>query len=202
MSAADIPPPRQRSPLAGAMAAGRYGAAGPDPLVLREVPSSIVELGIRRGRSDELRAAIRRAFGLELPRPGRTIDAGSGSVIWIRPDTWLVMAARGPEGALAGRVKAIVGDAGSVVDQTHGKTVLNLAGEAAPLALRKGCRLDLDPSAFPAGATAVTQIAHVGCILHRREGDAGFDLTVSSSYAVPFFEWLCASAAEFGYEVR
>lgn len=199
--------PEHRSPLAGTLAAGRYGTPTGDPLFLREVSSSVVELSARRGRTGDLAAAIRGEFRLELPSPGRAaepaaLDPGDGRAIWIRPNAWLVVADRQAEGALARRIKAAAGDAGSVVDQSHGKTVLRLSGTAARAALRKGCRLDLDPPAFAAGSAAVTQMAQIGCVLHQRDARPAFDLIVPSSYAIPFFEWLADSAAEFGYEVR
>lgn len=186
--------------MAGVLAPGRHGAASGDPLILREEPSAIVDLSARRGRADDLATTMRGAFGLELPRPGRAADATAGRAIWIKPDAWLVVAPREAEGALARRVKAAVGDAGSVVDQSHGKTRFSLSGAAAARALGKGCRLDLDPSVFAPGSTAVTQMAQIGCVLHRH--DQTFDMIVATSYAIPFFEWLCDSAAEFGYEVR
>ena len=196
------PAPEPRSPLAGHLKPGRHGAAGSRPLVLREVPATIVGLAARRGRAAELTAAVRGALALDLPPPGRGAAAAEATALWIQPDTWLVVAPRGIEGALAARLKGVAGAAGSVVDQSHGKTLLHLAGADARATLGKGCRIDLDPAAFGPGRAAVTQMAQVGCVLHQRDDVPSFSLIVPSSYAIPFFDWLCHSAAEFGYEVQ
>ena len=65
----------------------------------------------------------------------------------------------------------------------------------------KGCRLDLDPPVFGAGHSAVTQVAHIGCVLHQRDATPAYTLIVPSSLAEAFYEWLTHSADELGYEV-
>ncbi len=119
------------------------------------------------------------------------------TAVWIRPETWLVIAPRGPEGALARRLAQAAAGAGSVVDQSHGKTRLRLAGGHARQVLAKGCRLDLHPSVFGPGRAAATQMAQVAALLLQRDDTPAYELVVGSSYAVPFLEWLTESAAEF-----
>ncbi|BBK34029.1 N-methylglutamate dehydrogenase subunit D [Stella humosa] len=194
--------PEPWSPLAGHLVAGRHGAVTGEPLALREVASSIVDLAARRGRAGDLVAAIRGAFGFDLPAPGRWAGDGEVTAVWIKPETWLLLAPRGVEGAFAAGVKQAAGDAGSVVDQSHGKTRLGLSGVMAREALAKGCRIDLDPSAFGPGRSAVTQISQTGCVLLQRDDTPAFELVVGSSYAIPFFDWLTHAAAGFGYEIR
>ncbi|MCC7275866.1 MAG: sarcosine oxidase subunit gamma [Alphaproteobacteria bacterium] len=201
MSAPEPAVPAPRSPLAGVATTGRYGAAGGTPLAIAEIPAAIVQLAARRGRAGDLARAVSGAFGLDLPPPGRAASARGIDAIWIQPDAWLLLAPRGAEGALAAEVKRAAGDAGSVVDQSHGKTLMSLAGAAARRVMAKGCRLDLDAPAFGPGRAAVTQIAQIGCVVHQRDAIPTYGLVVPSSLAIPFFEWLTSSAAEFGYEV-
>lgn len=165
--------------------------------MITELPSAIVDVAARRGRTADLAAAMRGELGLDLPPPGRFAEAGDVTVVWIRPETWLMLAPRGVEGELARRLTAAAGDAGSIVDQSHGKTRLRLAGGSARQVLAKGCRLDLHPSAFTTGQAAVTPMAQIAAVLLQRDETPAYELVVGSSFAVPFLQWLTESAAEF-----
>lgn len=165
--------------------------------MISELPSAIVDIAARRGRAGDLAAAIRAEFGLDLPPPGRFAGSGHITAVWIRPETWLVLAPRGAEGALARRLVEAAAGSASVVDQSYGKTRLRLAGAAAPRVLAKGCRLDLHPAQFGPGQAAVTQMAQMTATLLQRDDTPAYELVVGSSYAVPFLEWLTESAAEF-----
>ncbi|WP_374445904.1 sarcosine oxidase subunit gamma [Stella sp.] len=188
-SVADLSAVEPRSPLSV--------AAVPAHPMIAELPSALVDVAARRGRGEDLAAALSAEFGLALPPPGRFAEGRDATAVWIRPDTWLVIAPRGPEGALARRLAQAAGAAGSVVDQSHGKTRVRLAGRHARRVLGKGCRLDLDPAAFGPGQAAITQMAQVSALLLQRDDTPAYELVVGSSYAVPFLEWLTESAAEF-----
>ena len=192
--------PESRSPLVGIRHAGRFGADRPDPLRIAERPAAIVQIAARRGRAAACAGRLRQALSLDLPVPGRSAAAGDLVALWIQPDAWLVVGPRGVDGDLARRLADAAGDAASVVDQSHGKTVLTLSGGAARDVMAKGCRLDLHPQVFPTGSTAVTQIAAIGCIVHRTDDAPTFALIVPSSLAESFWDWLTVSAAEFGYQ--
>nr|WP_283949706.1 sarcosine oxidase subunit gamma family protein [Limobrevibacterium gyesilva] len=144
---------------------------------------------------------MQAGFDLQLPSPGNAASAGEITALWIQPDAWMLVAPRGSEGALAARIKAACGDAGSVVDQTHGRTVLHISGRRAAWVLAKLCRVDLHPSAFGPGRVAVTPVADLACVLHHSDAAPGFDLIVFSSYAVSFLESLTHAALETGYDV-
>ena len=188
------------TPLARVALPGRFGAAGEAPLRISLPARDIVQLAARRGREGELAAALGAAFGLVLPGPGRSATAEGRTAIWLQPGIWAIAAPRGTEGALARDLADIAAASAAVIDQTHGRCTIRIEGARVRDALCKGCRLDLHPKAFPVGATATTQIAHIGCLLHRAEADA-FELTMMATFAQPFWEWLTGVAAEFGYEV-
>jgi sarcosine oxidase subunit gamma len=54
---------------------------------------------------------------------------------------------------------------------------------------------------FPAGTSALTQMAHVGVHLTRVDGDA-FDLSVFRGFSESFWEWITEQAEEYGYQVN
>ena len=161
----------------------------------------LVQLMARRGQAATVTEALRCAFGLELPAPGRADTAGDVVALWTQPDGWMLMAPRGAEGELAQRVKAACGELGSVVDQTHGRSVVRVAGERAREVLARICRIDLHPRAFARGQVAVTPVAELPCLVFQPDDVPSFDLVVSSSYAGWFLDAVTHAAASVGYEV-
>jgi len=105
------------------------------------------------------------------------------------------------EGAFARTIKAACGDAGSVVDQTHGRAVFSLAGPNARYVLQKLCRLDLHPRVFGPNRVATTPIAEIACLLHQRDDFSTYDLIVFSTFATHFAAALTHAAAGVGYEM-
>jgi sarcosine oxidase subunit gamma len=194
--------PDRRSPLAVALNPGRRGADGGAPVAISERRPAIGEIRAGRGREAALTAVLEARTGLALPAAGRTAAAGGKTAVWIAPGAWLVLAPFEGEGRLAGDLRTIVAGHGAVVDQTHGKAVLRIAGTAAPSVLDKGCRIDLHPRVFGPGRSAVTPIAHVNVILMQIDGVPTFELVVPATFSATFLEWLEMSAAEFGYTLE
>ena len=125
----------------------------------------------------------------------------AATVMWAGPDQWLVQAIDREDGALLTELQKKLGDMASVVDQSHGRVVINVGGIRARDVLGKGTPVDLHGDVFPVGKSALTQMAHVGVHI-TRTGQNEFTLSVFRGFAESFWEWLCTSAAEFGYQVR
>ena len=180
---------------------GRYGATGDAPVRITEQACTLVQVFARKQRAAELAAALRVTHGLELPSPGHATTSGEISALWIQPDGWLLTGPRGAEGALAAAMKSTCGDAGSVVDQTHGHAVLRLSGTNAPLVLMKLCRIDLHPRVFGRGCVAATPVAELPCLLHQLDAMPSYDLIFPATYASSFVASLTHAAASVGYEI-
>nr|WP_232478956.1 sarcosine oxidase subunit gamma family protein [Roseomonas rosulenta] len=155
----------------------------------------------RRGRLDALTQAIQGAFGVALPGPGETSTGADATAIWIQPAAWLIMAPRGTEAALAARAAVAFAGIAAVEDQSHGRTVIAVSGPAACAVLARGCRIDLHPRAFGPGRAAMTQIAHVSCLVHQVHASPSFELTVFSTLAEHVFHWLLEAGAEAGVRI-
>jgi sarcosine oxidase subunit gamma len=97
-------------------------------------------------------------------------------------------------------LKALLVGLASCSDQSHGRVILRIAGPRARALLAKGTPIDLHPSAFGPGRSAVTQMAHVGVHLIQTGEDA-FELSVFRGFSENFWEWLTEQAEEFGYQV-
>jgi sarcosine oxidase subunit gamma len=188
-SLANLPPP------------GRYGATGDAPVRITEQARTLVQVFARKRRVAELAAALRATYGLDLPSPGHATASGEISALWIQPDGWLLTTPRGVEGALAAAIKSACGEAGSVVDQTHGLAVLRLSGASAPLVLVRLCRIDLHPRVFGRGRVAVTPVAELPCVLHQLDALPSYDLIFPATYAGFFVGSLTHAAVSIGYDI-
>ncbi|MCC6469498.1 MAG: sarcosine oxidase subunit gamma [Alphaproteobacteria bacterium] len=193
--------PEPRSPLVQALKPGRHGAVGARQVTLRAYRRSLVQLQARKGRAADLATAVRQGLGLALPPPGRAETSPTLAAIWIQPSAWLLCAPYLAEGDLARSVRAAVGSAGAVVDQTHGKSVLRLSGPTARAVLETGCRIDLHPRAFAPGQAAATPVGHIDCILRQLDNAPSYELIVASTLAEAFVDWLLHAAAAYGCEV-
>jgi sarcosine oxidase subunit gamma len=158
---------------------------------------ALVQVLARPGRGE----AVATSLGLD-PAPGLASATPVGAALWLAPGAWLVVVEGGEDGALCEDLRARLRDLAAVVDQSHGRAVLRLAGIPARAVLAKGCRLDLHPRVFTPGMCAQTVIAQIAVLLHQCDEIPTYDLYVPAGYAVDFLEWLTSSAAEFGFRTE
>lgn len=174
------------SPIADVALQGRFGADKGAPGVALSVrhPLSIVTVITRKGNGK----AVAEALSKYRPQ-------------WAGPDQYFVVAETRGEGALFADVSSALAGLASVSDQSHGRVVIRIEGPKARAVLAKGTPVDLHPDEFPAGRSALTQMAHVGVHL-TRVGEDAFDLSVFRGFSESFWEWITEQAEEFGYQVR
>jgi len=193
--------PDAHHPLAGHLAPGRHGAAGPNPVRVSTPLRDIVQVAARKGQAAALKVALKAAFGLELGEAGHATSGGGLTALPIQPDAWVLVSEPRGEGILAAEVKRAVGVSGSVVDQTHGRCVVGLTGDRAPEVLSRMCRIDLHPAVFGPGKIAVTPMAELFCVLSH--GPAShYEMIVFSTFADSFLHSVITAAATTGYEIE
>jgi len=88
----------------------------------------------------------------------------------------------------------------SIVDQSHGRTVLRLTGPRIRDALAKGVPIDLHPRAFKAGDSAATLVSQIAVHFWQVDDRPTYEFAVARSLAASFWHWLEASAAQYGLE--
>ncbi len=76
-----------------------------------------------------------------------------------------------------------------------------VAGADAARALNRGCPLDFDPRAFPAGGCAQSVLGHIGALFHKPGEAPAFVVMVARSFADDARDFLIASAATGGYRL-
>jgi sarcosine oxidase subunit gamma len=168
--------------------------SGPE-LTLARCRADILEVAACRGGAGELAQRARDA-GCTLPPLGRAQPSAAALALAVRPERWLLLLPAAAAGANAAAWQRRCAGAGTVVELSAGLHAFALTGSAAREVLRRGCRLDLDPAVFPAGAAAATSIAQVAVTLAALP--AGLLLLTPGSTAGHFTEWLGGAARAFG----
>ncbi|MEM9590750.1 MAG: sarcosine oxidase subunit gamma family protein [Pseudomonadota bacterium] len=185
----------------GVSAAGRYGNPnGTAGVTLTERANlGLATLEVRKGQTAALAEKVQAMYGAALP-VGPVSASGTGvRFIGIAPGQWFAVSETMPNEALAVDLATKLQGLASVADHSSGRMVMRLEGPAVRDVLAKGLAVDIDPSVFIDGAAALTNIGHIGVLVWR--DDEAFDLTVFRSFAGSFYDWLQASAAEFGIDV-
>jgi methylglutamate dehydrogenase subunit D len=175
-------------PVVDSEARGRFGNTSGKPgseiTILRAVTTVLVIA--RRRKKRQLEEAVVGLKGMD--------------VRWAGPDQFFVMAVGVPDGEVEKLVRKKVGDVASVVDQSHGRVVFQIAGDKARDILAKGTPVDLRDERFPVGKSALTQIAHIGAHLTRVGQDA-FQVSVFRGFSESFMDWLKMHSLMYGVSI-
>lgn len=143
-------------------------------------------------RGDEAAFAERlRAAGWELPAFGHLWSAPGRLACSVRPGRWLLAAeptVAAPTGTLATLCEGAIAETGAVTDLSAARGAWRICGPQARDRLAAGCRLDLDPAAFPVGRATVTLISQVPVFIASM--DEGWLLMAPSSMAEHIEGWL------------
>lgn len=174
----------------GVLVADRYGLG-------------IATIHARKARVAALADRLRQHYGVELPHGPRRVASGVCALAGIGPQSWLATVEHAAN-SVAVLLKAAIGDAASVVDQSDGYPVLRMLGPRVRETLRKMVPIDLHPRAFDVGHVAVTGAGHIGVSLWRLEdhpaGWPVFEMSIPRSMVDCFWNDLTNCAAEFGLD--
>jgi sarcosine oxidase subunit gamma len=171
----------------------------PAGVTVAEAALDIVELAALRDRLHVLKALAARR-GLALAERGRIMATRDTLVLCVRPQRWLMLSPRVDTGLAASRWQEASAGMAAAVDLSSALLALHVYGPNAREALTRGCRLDLDPAAFPSGTAAATVIAQVSAILVALP--SGLLLLTPATTGRHFRDWLSSAARPFGLEVR
>ena len=195
--------PGRRSPLAQALASDHLRTAGAvDPgLTITECCGlSILEIAFLAPLTLETQHAFAEVVGTSLPeRPGTAVALPREALIRLPRERWLLV---GQDEYDTDFLKKRLGPTATVSDVSHGRCILRLSGPQARNTLAKGIPIDLHERAFKPGDCAQTHVGEVSVLVHLLDAAPTFHIYVGRSFAVSFWEWLAASSAQFGYEVK
>jgi heterotetrameric sarcosine oxidase gamma subunit len=142
--------------------------------------------------------------GVRFGRAARD-DAGT-LVVGSGPGEWLLLAAPGRAADLGLDAIAAQAPEESVtwVDQTHGRALMRLSGQAGPRVLAKLCGVDLAEDITPDGAAFRTSVAALATDVIRDDlpgGTHSYLLHCERSSGQYLFDAMLRAGAEFGIEI-
>jgi heterotetrameric sarcosine oxidase gamma subunit len=176
-----------RSPLHGLAVPGRFGAlADAAGVIIEERTMALASVTARRGQADALTNAVSKSYNLALPAGARQWIAGMEG---IAPTDFIA------------HLRSSLGTFAAITDQCDSRLILRVTGPRVRDVLAKGVPIDLHRSAFKVDDVAVTLVAHIGVQIDLIDNGPTFQLMAPRSMAGSLWSWLCASAAEFGYDV-
>lgn len=133
-------------------------------LIVTERPDfALVSLAARLGQEAACVAKASQHLGQGLPAAGQGWQADPYACFWMGPDQWMVSAPYGPHRDLASDLKQVVGDSGSVTEQTDGWCRFDLSGSGLRAVLERLCNVDL--VGMPPSAARRTRLEHLGCFV-------------------------------------
>lgn len=175
---------------------GQAGAAG--VTIAERTGVSLCSVLARKGAGLALADRVRSEFGLDLPRSPRCTRPGPVEFIWAGPMQWLALGEGNDGRAFERRMQSSLGGMASITDQSDGRVILRVSGPRARDALGKGVHIDLHPSEFRPGSTALTEVAYMNVHLWQVDDAPTYNVAMFRSFALAFWEWLAAAAAEYG----
>jgi sarcosine oxidase subunit alpha len=155
-----------------------------------------------------VRAAASGAVARVLKTPfGRASRTFSGVLTTAcRPEEWTFYAVPGSAPRLVDKIRERAPKRGlvTVLDITHGRTLVRMTGSAAPEVLCKLCSIDLSDKVTPTGAALRTSVAKLTVELVRddRDGICSYLMSCDRSYGDYFFGALLDAGTEFAIEPR
>ena len=195
--------PGRLSALNGVVEPGNYGrkSAGGPGITLRERPNlSIIQVAAYADTAEKAGIVIQGLVGAFPPvEPNQSFMVESTQICWIGPHKWWLIET--DQRHRADSIASQLGHGAAVTTQGHGRSCIRLSGPNARDLLPKGCTLDFHHSRFSAGRCAQTNLGHINTLINCIDDEPIFDLFVSRSYAVSFWEWITDAAGEFGYRV-
>jgi heterotetrameric sarcosine oxidase gamma subunit len=155
---------------------------------------------VRAPVGGQAEAVLGVRFGRATRDETGTLAVGSG------PGEWLLLAApgRSPELDEDRFVAQAPGECVTWVDQTHGRALMRLSGQAGPRVLAKLCGVDLADDITPDGAAFRTSVAALATDVIRDDlpgGTHSYLLHCERSSGQYLFDAMLRAGAEFGIEI-
>lgn len=191
-----------QSPLGKTYVPGDHGnAAAGIGVTLRERKNlSVIQVTAWSDTIPAVLTAVGSATGLVLQnKPGLGRVAGEKSVFGFAPGRYFVVSAT-PD--LETRLRSTISpELGTMIDLTHGRTVIRVSGPRSEWVLSKLFAVDFSEHAFPVAYGRATLHHDIHTNIQRID-DETFDLYVFRTFARSFWLTLGHAAEEVGYRVE
>ena len=180
------------SALASNYAQGQVIADKNIGVILQELPNlTLWQIATWPDSLSEISRITADTIGVEAaPGPGKSEVLENRAMLRVEPLKFWIIGITAPQ---------ISPTKGTILDLSHTRTHVRIAGPQAQVLLNRYLHLDLREKSFAPGSVASTAFHHVGVTLWR--SPSGFELFLPRSFALSIWELLCESAAQFGYEI-
>lgn len=158
---------------------------------------TIASLAAAKGQTEALSAAIRTAYGIELPTTPERVASKDIAFIWSGPDQWIAIADRHNNRDLESELKPLLTGLAAVVDHSDGRAVVRVSGPRARDVLAKGIPIDLHSRVFKSNSVAITHAGHIGVTLWQIDDNPTYELALARSFADSFTHWLDHASAVY-----
>jgi len=187
-----------RSPFEGHAPTERPNAAGQIGVRLfAQTLPSVTQVSAWITGTAELEQALQAVLGQRPPAVGgNTLRTAQGLVFRTGPEEFLIVADEAADNTVWLR-QHVAPAVGSVVDLSHARCRIRIAGDKSRDTLGKLFAIDLREAAFPVEQACLTGHHHVPCLMHRLGSDS-FDLYVFSTYAHDQLSTVIDAALEYG----
>ena len=129
---------------------------------------ALASVAARNGCKDTCIKVLKAVLG-EVPDVGRTVLHDPEAGFWMGPDQWMIGAPMGTHEDIADQLKAKLGDAASVTEQSGAWVVFDVTGERMPDMCEILCNIPIRK--MVAGDVLRTMIHQLGCFVIRRAAD-------------------------------
>lgn len=136
-------------------------------LTISEHPGlALASVAARLGQETACANGLKSLLGQYPPGPGQAVLHDPEAAFWMGPDQWMVGAPADTHEDLADQLKARLGNAASVTEQSGGWVVFDVVGSAMPDMCELLCAVPI--RRMKAGAAQRTMIHQLGCFVLRR----------------------------------
>ena len=195
--------PDLRSALTGRLRPGRFGAGGV-PLVLSELPlGTLIQMSGWRETFDDAARPVLAPLGLSgIGGFDRAQESDRALAFRIAPERLLL---RFPTAATWSEAEGGIDPALTpFLDLSHSRTLLRVAGIAAPDFMARLMPIDFDADEFGPGRFVQSGIHSTAVLAHRVDASGGasaFDIYVPRSFAASLWDFITEAALPFGFRV-
>jgi len=127
---------------------------------------ALASVAARLGHEKDVHKVLKRLLG-GVPGPGRAQLHDPEAGFWMGPDQWMVGAPRNTHEGLADTLKALLGDAASVTEQSGAWVTFDVTGTAMEDMCERLCAVPI--RLMTKGDTHRTVIHQLGCFVIRRD---------------------------------
>ena len=178
---------------------GVYGAPAEKPLIVGEKRGRVM-VNLIVWDEQAVNDHLQKIFQISLPETGGSTSNEKIRVLWIGPGRYLMVAR---DQSIIASMAHLEDDQGAIQDLSSARTIITVKGEALRQVLAKGLTVKLDEPCFAPGQVILSSFNHhYPGIVHNISGDQpAVDIYITRSFTLSFWQWLCDSCLEFGYEV-